>query len=256
MVDTHLHLDDERFEGLYEQIIADFNKDGIDFVINNSVDYKTMLFGFDLAQAYERVYCTLGVHPHEAANYDETFITKAIELAPNKKVVAVGEIGLDYFYDFCDKKTQKDVFAAQIELADKLKLPLTLHIRDAYSDLEDILTAEKRYLNSGVLLHCYSGSAELARQYAKRGYYFSFGGAVTFKKNRKSDVLSAIPVTQVVTETDAPYLTPEPNRGKLNLPKYIAYVLPVMAQVYGVTVEQMEAQVKVNALRYFNKIQL
>ncbi len=253
MVDTHLHLDDIAFDGVIDEMVNDFENKNIDFVINNSVDVQSMLKGIELSQKYSRVYTTIGIHPQEVNDFDDNAIALMTKYSTMDKVVAVGEVGLDYHYDPIDVR-QKDVFVAQIELADKFKLPLTLHIRDAYKDAEDIFVAEKRHLNNGVLLHCFSGSAEQANVYSKRGFYFSFGGAVTFKKNRKSEVMSAIPITQILTETDAPYMTPEPFRGKVNKPEYISYVLPVMAQVYGVDVKEMERQVKENAKRYFYKI--
>ena len=142
--------------------------------------------------------------------------------------------GLDYYYDLSDRQTQKDVFAHQIEIADKLHLPLTLHIRDAYGDAQDILEAQKKYLNNGVLWHCYSGSAEFARQMAKKGHYFAFGGAITFKNANKDEVIKAVPISQVLSETDCPYMTPVPFRGKTNYPKYVKYVVEKLAATYGV----------------------
>lgn len=254
MIDTHIHLDDERYIGQVDDIVNSFEKDKIDFVINAAAEYAGMVTGFVLAQKYPKVYCTVGCHPHDAKTFDNRYALKMAEFSANPKVVAVGEIGLDYYYELSDKATQKDIFAYQIELADRAKLPICLHIRDAFGDCLDVLNALQVHLNSGVLFHCYSGSAEMAKQLAKKGYYFSFGGAVTFKKNRKSEVLQNIPITQIVTETDGPYLTPEPYRGKLNYPKYISYVLPVLAESYGVTVEKMEEQVLQNAKTFFPKI--
>jgi TatD DNase family protein len=166
----------------------------------------------------------------------------------------VGEVGLDYFYDHSARDVQRDVFAAQIELADEFKLPLMLHIRDAYGDAVDILTAQKRYLNSGVLWHCYSGSAELAQQMAKMGHFFAFGGVITFKNSKKADVILSVPKGQVLSETDCPYMTPEPHRGELNYPKYVALVTQKLAEIYGESVHAMEEIIRGNCRAFFKKV--
>jgi len=254
MIDTHLHLDDEKFEETREQIIDGFAENGIDFVINNSCDLATMTAGVRLAEKYQRVFATVGMHPHTAKDFDDKFVEKMTQLAAHPKVVAVGEIGLDYFYDLSDRSVQRDVFAAQIEIADKLSLPLTLHVRDAYGDAADVLDAQKRHLNHGVLWHCYSGSAEFARQMARRGHYFAFGGAITFKNAKKEEVMAEIPLAQVLCETDSPYMAPVPLRGTINTPYNVRLVLQKMADAYGVDFAEMERRVYDNALRFFPKI--
>ncbi len=254
MIDTHLHLDDEKFESNRQEIIENLAQGGIDFVINNSCDFRSMTEGFALAEKYEKIFATVGMHPHTAKDFDAEFVETMRRLAQHPKVVAVGEIGLDYYYDLSDRSVQKDVFAQQIEIADKLGLPLTLHIRDAYGDAQDILRAQKQYLNNGVLWHCYSGSAEFARQMAKLGHYFALGGAITFKNAKKDDVINEIPITQIVTETDSPYMAPVPLRGTVNTPFNVKYVVEKLAQTYNVTFEQMEAHVFENTLRFFPRI--
>lgn len=254
MIDTHLHLDDEKFDGEREKIIDGFTEQSIDFVINNSCDFASMTNGARLAENYERVFATVGMHPHTAQDFDDKFLETMTQLAAQPKIVAVGEIGLDYFYDLSERNVQRDVFAAQIEIADKLGLPLTLHVRDAYGDAADILNAQKNHLNNGVLWHCYSGSAEFARQMAKRGHYFAFGGAITFKNAKKEEVLSEIPLTQVLCETDSPYMSPVPLRGTVNTPYNVKYVLQKMANIYCVDFAEIERHIYDNALRFFPKI--
>ena len=207
-----------------------------------------------LADKFDIVFATVGMHPHDSKNFDKSFADKMTQYAAHPKVVAVGEIGLDYFYDLSDRQTQRDVFAQQIELADKLGLPITLHIRDAYGDAWDILRAQKSHLNNGVLWHCYSGSAELARQAAKEGHYFAFGGAITFKNAHKEDVIAQIPQERVLSETDSPYMSPEPLRGRTNTPLNIPLVVARLAQLYQTDVPAMEAQIRANTLRLFGKI--
>lgn len=255
MIDTHLHLDDEKLSGKVDEIYNAFEEHGIEFVINNSCDMQTMLDGVALANHYERIFATVGLHPHESKHFNHSFVEKMKQLAENAKVVAVGEIGLDYFYDLSDRQTQRDVFAEQLEIADSLHLPVTLHVRDAYGDAWDILRAQKRHLNNGVLWHCYSGSAEFARQAAKEGHYFALGGAITFKNAKKEDVFAQIPIDRVMSETDSPYMAPVPLRGTVNTPLNIPIVVEKMASFYGVAVDEMEQRIRDNTLRFFPKIE-
>ena len=261
MIDTHLHLDDGKFATkvdekttLAESVIQSFDKNGIEFVINNSCDMSTMRAGVELANKYDKIFATVGMHPHESKYFNAEFVAAMEQYAKNPKVVAVGEIGLDYYYDLSDRQTQRDVFAEQIEIADKLGLPLTLHVRDAYGDAWDILKAQKKHLNNGVLWHCYSGSAEFARQMVKEGHYFAFGGAITFKNANKADVFEQIPIDKVLSETDSPYMSPEPLRGKVNTPLNIPIIVSKIASFYGKTVQETEAQIRENTLRLFPKI--
>ena len=254
MIDTHLHFDDERLRDQVDEIYNAFSEHGIEFVINNSCDMPTMLAGVDLADRYDRIFATVGMHPHESKHFNSAFVDKMTELSHREKVVAVGEIGLDYYYDLSDRQTQKDVFAEQLEIADKLHLPVALHIRDAYGDAWDILRAQKRHLNNGVLWHCYSGSPEFARQAVKEGHYFAFGGAITFKNANKGDVFAQIPIERVMSETDSPYMAPVPLRGTTNTPLNIPLIVEKMANFYDVSVEQIEAQIRENVLGFFPKI--
>ena len=261
MIDTHLHLDDEKFATqvdecttLAESIIQSFDQHGIEFVINNSCDMSTMKSGVELAKKYEKVFATVGMHPHESKYFNAEFVSAMVQYAQHEKVVAVGEIGLDYYYDLSDRQTQRDVFAEQIEIADRLHLPLTLHVRDAYGDAWDILRAQKKHLNNGVLWHCYSGSAEFARQMVNEGHYFAFGGAITFKNAKKDDVFAQIPFDRVLSETDSPYMAPVPLRGTVNTPLNIPIIVEKIASFYGKTVQETENQLRDNTLRLFPKI--
>ena len=254
MIDSHLHLDDEKLRDNAEQIIKGLHEHNIEFVINNSCNLQSMIDSVELANKYHDVYATVGMHPHESSDFNDKFRALMRQLAQNDKVVAVGEIGLDYYYDLSDRQTQRDVFAEQIEIADQLGLPITLHIRDAYGDAWDILTAQKNHLNNGVLWPCYSGSAEFARQAVKFGHYFAFGGAITFKNAKKEDVLQAIPFDRILSETDSPYMAPVPLRGKVNTPYNIPLIVDKIAEVYGKSTEQTEAQIRENTLRLFKKI--
>lgn len=254
MIDSHLHLDDEKLRDNADEIISGFAKHNIEFVINNSCNFQSMIAGAKLASTYDNVYATIGMHPHDSRDFNDEFRLLMRKLAQNDKIVAVGEIGLDYYYDLSDRKIQRDVFAEQIEIADELNLPITLHIRDAYGDAWDILTAQKNYLNNGVLWHCYSGSAEFARQAAKLGHCFAFGGAITFKNANKAEVLQAIPFDRILSETDSPYMAPVPLRGTVNTPYNIPLIVAKIAEIYGKDVDETERQIRENTLKLFNKI--
>ena len=254
MIDSHLHLDDEKLREQADTIIRSLPKHGIELIINNSCNFQSMVDGVKLADRCDSVYATVGMHPHESRDFDDVFRATMNELARNPKVVAVGEIGLDYYYDLSDRQTQRDVFAEQIEIADKLGLPVTLHVRDAYGDAADVLKAQKRYLNNGVLWHCYSGSAEFAKQRAKEGHYFAFGGAITFKNANKAEVLNAVPFDRILSETDSPYMAPVPLRGTVKTPLHIPLVVAKIAELTDKSVAETEAQIRENTLRLFRRI--
>lgn len=254
MIDSHLHLDDQAFDGKVDEIVSRFDEFDVKFVINNSSDYPTMLSSVALADKYPKIFATIGMHPHTSKDFDQKFAGKMFELANNPKVVAVGEIGLDYHYDLSDRQIQRDVFARQLEIADKLGLPVTLHVREAYGDADDILTAQKKYLNHGVLWHCYSGSEDFAKQMVKRGHYFAFGGAITFKSAKKESVIAAIPTDRILCETDSPYMAPAPFRGTVNTPFNIPLIVEKIASVYGITTEQADEIILNNCLTLFPKI--
>jgi len=255
MIDCHTHLDDKRYDGQREQIIADFDKDGVDFVINSASDYVSIADSLALAKKYEKIYATVGLHPSCIDDFNTKTAEEMIKTAREEKVVAVGEIGLDYHYPDTDKKAQKEAFAAQIELSSKCGLPIIIHTRDAWADTLDILKAQNNYLTNGVMFHCYNGSEEITRQLADKDCFFSFGGALSYTKAAKRmSMLYAVPIGQIVTETDAPYLAPEPYRGQINYPKYVKFILPIIADAYGLNVSQIENQIEYNAKKFFKKI--
>ena len=256
MIDAHTHLDDDRLFAYADKITGDFEADGIELIIDGSSNFDTMIRGVELAEKYQRVYTTIGVHPNDAETFDEKTINKMRELSSHEKVVAVGEIGLDYYYDTPSREVQKEVFAEQLKMADEFKLPVVLHIRDAYADAFDVLSQNKCYLNNGVVLHCYSGSLEMAKRFSEFDCYFCFGGAITFKNAKKEDIIRSIPLNRLLTETDAPYMTPHPFRGQTNYPKYIKYTYMKMADALGITSEELEKIIRQNTLTVFKRIKL
>ena len=193
-----------------------------------------------------------GVHPEDANEYSENAQKKLIELCKSKKVVAIGEIGLDYHYEGFDKEKQKEVFLKQIVLADKLSLPIQIHCRDAMEDAMKILKENKDKLSRGGIFHCYSGSIEEAKEILKLGFSFSFGGVCTFKNARKAvEVINFLPIENILLETDCPYLAPEPHRGEVNEPKNIPFIAEKIAQIKNIQLEEVAKITTENAKRIF-----
>ena len=206
----------------------------------------------ELAQKYESIYAAIGIHPHDATTADYDKYERIATLSSSRKVVAIGEIGLDYHYDLSPRAIQKGAFREQLELADTLGLPVVLHIREAYEDARQILFEARRYLNNGVLLHCYSGSAEFVKIFGELDAYFAFGGAITFNNARHNiEALKSVPIERLLLETDCPYMTPVPHRGKINRPEYVSLVADKAAEVLGLSRSDIEQITSKNAKRLF-----
>lgn len=253
MTDTHTHIDDPKLSALLPDILRNISEGKPEFIINNASDRKSTESSFSLARQYPGIYAALGCHPHTATQYDDEFAARISQLAAFPEVVAVGEIGLDYYYDFTERAVQKKVFALQLELAAKLGLPVCLHVRDAYEDACSILKEHAGTFPGGVM-HCYSGSAEMAVKFCELGLYFGFGGPVTYKNAAKDKVIARLPKERILTETDCPYLTPAKKRGEVNRPEYVSYVTETIAAFWGESVSETEKIVRENALRLFPKI--
>lgn len=253
IVDSHAHLSDERLIGRVGEICDGLDKEGIAAVFEVGYDLDSSKSAVALAERYDKIFAIIGTHPHDADKYDAECEEFYLSHAGDKKVIAIGEIGLDYFYDKSARDIQRDVFARQIEIADKVKLPIVLHIRDAYGDAIDILNAQRSKLNSGVLLHCYSSSAEMIKQFNKFDCYYALGGAITFKNAKKDDVILSIPENRLLVETDCPYMTPVPFRGQPNEPKYVNLVVDKIAQVKGIERKKIEEMTLDNTKRLFFK---
>ena len=250
-VDAHAHLDDELLAGRTEEIVRAANEAGVGIIVNASSDLPSSERSVSLADQYDCVYAVVGVHPHEAKTYDDEVEKRLIALAKHPKVVAFGEIGLDYHYDLSPRDVQQAVLEREILLADELSLPVVFHVREAYEDFNAIIERNAAHLRHGVLLHCYSGSAELAKYYRERfGAKFSFGGVLTFAKH-KDVVLAAAGMENVLLETDCPYMTPVPFRGTPNEPKYIPLVAAKMAELTGLSLEDIERKTTENARSFY-----
>ena len=226
MIDSHVHLDDEAFDEDRDELIKNLNENGIEIVVNNSSDLSSSENSVKLANKYENIYASIGVHPHEAESYNDDVEKKLIELSKNKKVVAIGEIGLDYYYDNSPGDIQREVFKKQIALAAKLKKNIVIHSRDASEETFEILKEAHEKYEFVALIHCFSQSVEMMEKYLKMGDYIALGGAVTFKNSKTpKEVAKKVDLERLLLETDCPYMTPVPYRGKRNEPKYVNLVL-------------------------------
>lgn len=251
-IDSHAHLDDGRFDEDREDIIEAIKKNDIDIVVNIGADLSTSINSIKLAEKYDFIYATVGVHPHDAKTMDDNTINLLKTFAQKEKVVGIGEIGLDYYYDNSPREIQKKRFIEQIELAKELDMPIVVHTRDAAGDTMEIIKNSQDGRLRGVM-HCYSGSVEQAFEYIDLGFYISLGGPVTFKNSRVSkEVAKKIPLEKLMIETDSPYLTPEPYRGKRNNPMYVKYVAEKIAEIREVSVEEIGKYSSENTKRLFN----
>ena len=228
--DTHAHYDDERFRDDLEETLTAVHQSGVSLIINCGCDIASSKSTLELCDKFSFVYGAVGIHPHEAEDAPENAIELIRELAKHKKAVAIGEIGLDYHYDFSPREIQKDIFEKQLILANELDLPVIVHDRESHQDTLDLLT---KYRPKGVV-HCFSGSAEMAQEIVKLGMYIGLGGAVTFKNARKPlEVAQSMPLDRLLLETDAPYMSPVPFRGKRNDSSLIPYTAEKIAEVRG-----------------------
>ena len=248
LIDTHCHLFDEYYDNI-EDVISRAVSEGVGFIIVNGVDRKSNEEVLKLVKKYDIVYGALGIQPEEVsrASYEDLiFIENHIN---DDKIVAIGEIGLDYHYE-CDKDKQKEFFKKQLDIATKYNKPVIIHSRDCIQETYNIL---KEYKLKGIM-HCYSGSVEMAREFSKIGYFIGVGGIVTFKNAVKLvEVVKAIGINNIVVETDSPYLSPEPYRGKKNEPKNIKVIMEKIADIKGIDYEKLCDSVVSNVFGLFDK---
>jgi len=249
-IDTHTHLFYPNFNGELEEVIQRARNEGVDYMIVPGTDLASSAQAIELAEKYEFIYAAVGVHPHDSKDWDEALLKNLEELASNKKVVAIGETGLDYFYDFSPKEKQIQAFEDQIKLAVKLKLPLIIHNREADKDVMEIMRKYNGQVRAQ--FHCFAGSIEDARELIEMHHYISFTGNITFTKaDNLRKVLSRIDTENLLLETDSPFMTPVPHRGKRNEPSMIRLVAEKIAEVHHVTVEDVARTTSFNAYKLF-----
>lgn len=251
IVDSHCHIDDERFDSDIEELISLFEENEIDFLIDPASDVNSGRKILELVKKYDKIYGAVGIHPHEVEGITQKQLDEIYEMSFAKKIVAIGEIGLDYYYDNSPKDKQKEIFRKQMEIAKKRKLPVIIHTRDAMGDTYDILS-EFRGEVIGVM-HCYTGSLEMAKRFMELGYYISISGAVTFKNAvNVREMAKEIPLDNLLVETDSPYLTPEPHRGKRNEPKFVRLVAEKIAELKNMEVNDLIYNTNSNARNLFS----
>ncbi len=255
LIDTHCHLDFPDFEAEREAIIERAREGGVGQMVTISTRVKRFDTILAIAEAYPNVFCSVGTHPHNADEELDITVDDLVRLSGHPKVVAIGEAGLDYFYDNAPRAAQTDGLRRHIAAARQTKLPLVIHSRSADEDMAAILTEETGKGAFPFLLHCFSSGPDLARIGVELGGYVSFSGILTFPKSEElREIAKTVPRDRLVVETDAPYLAPKPFRGKRNEPAYVAHTAEVLAQTIGVSKEEIAAITTENAFRIFSKM--
>jgi TatD DNase family protein len=242
MIDSHCHLDSRQYGGRHAQLLASAEKAGVSTVVNIGADLPSSEISVQLAAEHVMVFATVGVHPHDATTLDDRTLARLRELAAREKVVAIGEIGLDYYRDLSPRAVQKKAFRKQLELAAELKMPVVIHTREAFRDTLDIVREFSASIPGGVF-HCFPGNTEEALRVIELGFVISVGGVITYKGSQMSITATQVPLEFIILETDAPYLTPVPHRGTLNEPAYVKIVYEKLAQLRGVPLPELERTV-------------
>ncbi len=251
LFDTHAHYDDKQFDPDRDELLSSMPENNVGLIVNSCAALDDIPKVIALAEKYPFVYATVGVHPSDCGNMKESDLNIIAKATDHEKVKAIGEIGLDYYYDNVPKDIQKKWFEAQAQLAKSLGMPVVIHDRDAHRDCLDILRGVDVRSVGGVF-HCYSGSAEMAREVLDMGMYIAFGGVITFKNAVKSvEAAKYVPLDRIIIETDSPYLAPVPNRGKRNSSLYIHSVAEKLAEIKDVSVEEIERITTENGIKLF-----
>lgn len=254
LIDTHAHINVEQFDEDREQVIERALDAGVTRIVNIGYNRETIPSSLKLAEEYDFIYSTVGWYPQDAINMEEGDLEWLESLCSHPKVVAIGEIGLDYYWDTSPKELQQQIFREQIRLARRMNLPIVIHNREAHGDVVRILK-EENAAEVGGIMHCFSGSWEIAKQCLDMNFYISFGGPITFKNAvRPKEVLAKVPLDRLLIETDCPYLTPHPYRGKRNEPAYVRYVAEAAAEIKGIEMEEIARTTTENAFQVFTKM--
>ena len=249
LFDTHAHYDDPRFDGIRDDLLATMPGKGVNYITNIGTDLATSRATLELTRKYPFVYGAAGFHPHEAKSMTDEALDEIVSMLGDGKIRAMGEIGLDYYYDLSERDVQRAAFARQLEIAKELDVPVVIHEREACADMLDILSA------SGVrrgVVHCFGGSRETAKILLDMGFYISFTGVITFKNARRAyEIVPYIPSDRIMAETDCPYLTPVPFRGETNHSGYLKYTVEKIAEMRGISFEEAAAMTFGNALAFY-----
>ena len=247
--DTHAHYCDKRFDEDRDEVLGSMVDAGVSLILNAGSDLRSSRFSLELADKYPFIYASVGVHPHDASSMDDETAVILEEMLEHPKAVAVGEVGLDYHYDFSPRTVQRARFREQLELARRLGKPVIIHERESLQDTLDIV---RDYRDLVGVFHCFSGSWETAKVVLDLGWYLSFTGVITFKNARRAlEVLERMPADRIMLETDCPYLAPEPKRGQRNSSLYLKYIAEKVAEVRGLSLEDAAALTTENGMRFF-----
>ena len=259
MIDSHTHIDFKEFNDDREEVVKRFFENGGEKMINVGCDLKSSVRSYELAKNNENIFASAGIHPHDADTVDKNSLEKLEELVRHYKVIAVGEIGLDYFRNLSPQEKQIEAFRLQLELADNHKMPLIIHCRDAYNDLLDIL---KNYQTSNWqgVIHCFAASWQIAEKFLELGFHIGFTGIITYYKDKSKlgnepeiySVIRNTPLDKILIETDSPFLAPVPERGKRNEPLFVKYVGEKIAHIRNTSFEEIEKATSENTKKLFN----
>ena len=248
MIDTHAHL--LMFDEYAKEIVSNMDSDNLQHIVTIGTTVEDSKQSIEFAEKYDKIYATVGIYPEFSKETTNEDLEQIEELAKNKKVVAIGEIGLDYHRDDYDKKSQIEILVKQLEIANRLNLPFCIHCRNAASDVYEVLKENRHLINNSGLMHCYSEGAEWFQKFLDLGLYLSFSGNITYKKTDRS-FLKSIPVDKILIETDCPYLSPEPLRGRRNEPKNVKHIIEKIADEIGIDADELDKITTENAKRFY-----
>lgn len=254
LFDSHAHYDDKKFKNDMDQTLKSVYETGVRYILNAASDIPSLESTVEMAEKYPFVYAAVGIHPHNANDITDEILFKIKEYTKKTKVVAIGEIGLDYHYDFSPRDIQKKWLIKQIELAKELKMPVIIHDRESHEDILKIVKENNAGENGGVF-HCFSGSVEMLKTVLDSNFHIGLGGPVTFSNARKTvEVAKSVPLDRLLIETDSPYLTPEPFRGKRNDSSYVRFVVEKIAEIRGMSFEELAEITTQNTKKLFGII--
>ncbi len=254
MIDSHCHLDSKIYHGQIDDLLAEAGAAGVHTVVNIGVDIPSSETSVELAEKHEMLYATVGVHPHDASTLDDQALDRLRGLSKKRKVVAIGEIGLDYYRDMSPRPVQREAFRRQLELAVELQKPVVIHTREAFDDTMAIVQEFAHRLPSGVF-HCFPGDTAQAERVFELGFVISVGGVITYNKAGMAKVASDVPLDRILLETDAPYLTPVPYRGSTNRPAYVTLVAKKLAELRGISVAEIERITDRNSRKLYRLVE-
>jgi len=254
MIDSHCHLDFKDFDDNRDDVIQEAARAGVHTIVNVGADLTTSQRSVALAEKYDMIYATVGVHPHDAQTLDDRTFGEIKQLANYGKVKAIGEIGLDYYRDLSPRPVQKKAFHRQMQLAVELKLPVVIHTREAFQDTYDIVREYAGDLPGGVF-HCFPGTTDQAFKVFDLGFIIAVGGVITYKNASMAVTASEVPLDKIMIETDAPYLTPVPHRGKTNRPAYVAHVRDKLAELHSISPQEVEKATDRTARKFYRLVE-